>query len=151
MVDEVISSLLKEQIIKTHFLSKEAKDLPIRFAFTYGRNGRFGALDAVTAVGSVDITVLERRGGRKDNIRITGRVRHKSLMDDGEKIFPGQSLEDLVLIRRNGSRIGSIDVEAFDWGVIEVIQGPPEAIHVDDAGLFGHEIFPQDLFRGKGP
>jgi hypothetical protein len=150
MVNEVVNGLLEEGIIKSYLLGEKAKDFPIRFAFTHRRDGRLCSLDAICTVCPVEIAVFKGRGGGKDDIGITGCVRHKSLMDNREKVFSGKSPQDLVLIGRDSPRVGMIDIEALNRRMTEVIQGPTEAIHVNDSGLLGHEIFPQDLIHGKG-
>ena len=53
--------------------------------------------------------------------------------------------QDSVLVGGDGRRIGVVDVEGADRRVAQVVQGLPEAVHVDGAGWPRHESPPAAL------
>jgi hypothetical protein len=60
MVNQIISGLMEKGLIESHPLSQEAEDPPVRFAFSNRGDGWFYTLDAVIAIGSIDVAVFKR-------------------------------------------------------------------------------------------
>src|SRR5215831_12427060 len=56
-----------------------------------------------------DVELLQLGGSREHNVCVPGRVSEELLAHHGEKIFPLEASDDLVLFRDNDRRIGVVD------------------------------------------
>ena len=86
-------------------------------------------------VGEVEIGVLQKRGGREQDVGEVGGVGLELLEYDCEQVGTAQSLPHQVLIRSDGGWIRVVDQHGLDGRLVQIRERLAELGHIDDAGF----------------
>ena len=68
-----------------------------------------GELQVLMASGGVEIVVLQKHGGRQDDVGIARGIGHELFVDAGEEVLARKAATHFLLIRRNGKRVRILD------------------------------------------
>ena len=75
-------------------------------AAAFGRVDHLGGeLQVLMAAGGIDVVVLQKHGGRQDDVGVARGVGHELFVDAGEQIFARKAAAHFLLMRRDRERV----------------------------------------------
>ena len=131
---QVLNGPVKPPIAPAQRLADALNHLKVRAALAGRRDDAPRVLEMEMAVALVKIARLDERHGRKDDVRVPGRVGKEAIVNHRKKIFPPEALEDQVLKRRRCRGVRSVNVKKIKGRVAPPRERIPQVGHVQDAG-----------------
>ena len=92
LVDQLLVAVCEAGIVEPEARREQTKGLGVRLGLTERLDGRPAEGQIVVAPGEDHVQVLELRGGREHDVRVTSRVGHELLEHHGEQVVASQAL-----------------------------------------------------------
>src|SRR4029079_13848897 len=99
LVNQFVDAVSETTFLKSHSLRQASEQINVRNALARWLNGLVGLLQKIMTVRTLQVFMLKKCSGGKNDVCVVGGVGKELLVKKPEQILPLQSAKHLLLVR----------------------------------------------------